>query len=94
MLNLTLPTIHTNGSAPATLAEDYREARAKVGAAIQALAPTAPHGRDYYPQGGGAFSRATAEHLLRLSALETVECELETLALAVATQCDERGEPK
>lgn len=91
---LTLPTVHLNGTDGGTLADLYVQARAKVRDAIEALKAAEPHGRDYYTQGdGGAFTRAKAEHLLRLSSLETVESELETLALAVATQCDEQRTP-
>ena len=57
------PSIHLNGSAPETLLEGYTEALRAVRDAIEKLAATAPHGRDYYTQVAGGASAAYYEAL-------------------------------
>jgi len=77
---VTLPTIHLNGTHPAQLLEDLNTAHAAV---LDALATMrthgAPNGRDYYPQGTGAFQTAVAEHESRLARLDSVLQEIDTL---------------
>jgi hypothetical protein len=79
------PTVHRNGTAPETLIDDYLDAANAVYAAMEALAKTAPHGRDYYPQEDpGALKRATQEHCMRLERLSSVRRELLDLAGSVS----------
>jgi capsule polysaccharide export protein KpsE/RkpR len=80
---LTRPTVHSNGTSRSALAESLRAAHAATSAAEEAVRAAAPHLRDYYPQGGGAFDRAQAEHRSRLSRLSSVLEELSALHLAV-----------
>lgn len=69
-----VPTVHLNGTDGASLMACYLEARQAVDFAMEALKATAPHGRDYYVQPDkGALSRATAEYMARMAALETVD---------------------
>jgi hypothetical protein len=79
-----LPTIHLNGTSRDALAESYANAGGAVRAALNALVEAAPNARDYYPQGGDAFTAAAAEHNARCAALRKVLEELSALAEHVA----------
>jgi hypothetical protein len=50
--------------------------------AICAVRKTAPHGRDYYPQGEGAIIQAMQEHSKWMQDLEAMRLVLEDLACA------------
>ena len=84
MSNLTKPTIHMNGTSASSLLELYADASATVRVAIDDVAKTGPHGRDYYPQGDEALTKAIEQHRARLQKLEDVLKELEELALHCA----------
>jgi hypothetical protein len=71
----------TNGHA---LLEGYCDAISAIHAALEALARTAPNGRDYYPQGHDACITADREHDARKHALIKVLNELQVLAEHVA----------
>jgi hypothetical protein len=83
---MVTPTIHLNGSSPAQLVGALKSARSALIKAQDALAATAPHARDYYPQGDGAFYEARDEHASRVQRLEAVSQELLEIALAVMNQ--------
>lgn len=74
--NLTYPTIHLNGSDGATLRQGIFEAELALQTAVGKLYDCAPHGRDYYPQGNAAYSKASREHMERINKLNEVLQEL------------------
>jgi hypothetical protein len=74
------PSIHLNGSSRDDLFDGYMTALEAMQTAIYAVIQTAPHGRDYYPQGDDALRQAMAEHRDRLRRLGTVADELNALA--------------
>lgn len=76
---MTLPTIHLNGTSPERLVEALETAYDKLREAREALAETAPNGRDYYPQGPQALYAAQDEHLARDNKLQQVMAELEQM---------------
>ena len=76
---LAKPTIHLNGTSAEMLARDYGDARYAADLAYEKLKRTAPNGRDYYTQGANAMDRAEKEHRARLTKLQEVFDELETL---------------
>lgn len=78
---LTMPTIHMNGTSGLALTTDYVAAMDALRVACEALQKTAPHGRDYYPQGGAAFLQAALEHRNRVASIVSVMSQLEQLAL-------------
>lgn len=80
-VKLTLPTIHMNGTGGLALTTSYVAAMDALRVAREALQQTAPHGRDYYPQGDDAFKRAAEEHRNRVAAIISIMSQLETLAL-------------
>ena len=81
---MMLPTIHMNGTSARELLEGYCNAISAIHDALEALARTAPNGRDYYPQGPNACAQADAEHNDRKHALIKVMNELQALAEHVA----------
>ena len=74
------PTLHINGTSRPALFECYVDAMVAVEAAIDTLRKAIPHGRDYYPQGDGAYAEATKEHQERIKALNKIAIELHALA--------------
>ena len=78
---ITLPIIHTNGTAASDLLQGYMDAMEAVDDAIVAMRKIEFNARDYYcspdPQ---AWTKAVAEQRDRYQALETVRQELETIA--------------
>jgi hypothetical protein len=81
---MMLPTIHMNGTSARALLEGYCNAISAIHDALDALARTAPNGRDYYPQGHDACINADREHDARKHALIKVLNELQVLAEHVA----------
>jgi len=81
---LTLPTIHLNGTSQQALAEQLEIAGIALRVAVDAVVEAQPNGRDYYPQGPDAFQRAQNEHNARVTALQKVLTELQTLHESIA----------
>jgi hypothetical protein len=87
MSNLAIPTVHMNGTSKAELVEQLREAARAIRTAKDALAMSAPHGRDYYTQSDpSAIGKATREYAARQLKLAEVYSELEEIAIAVQNQ--------
>jgi len=82
--DLTVPTLHLNGSGYDNLNEQYRGALEKLQEARRAL--PVPHGRDYYVQEDGAYERARAQFEGQLRKLEEVEEELSGILLGIMDQ--------
>ncbi len=80
---MQLPTIHSNGTCKEQLIEALCKCSTALDNAYNALKETAPNGRDYYPQGNEALSRATEEHLSRLGRLDKIKGEIDVLTLAI-----------
>lgn len=57
----TIPTIHLNGTSAKTLRDEYWAASKALDAAAEALAAATCNGRDFYPQGVGAYDQARHE---------------------------------
>lgn len=77
------PTIHLNGTGRERLFEQTADALGALRAAMRALDEAAPNGRDYYPQGEGAYSEAAREHASRVARVREVAAELEQMAEAI-----------
>ena len=70
--DLTLPTIHLNGTGADSLKREYRAARHAIGAAVDALALATCNARDFYPQEPGAWQRARDERAEAFRLLQLV----------------------
>jgi hypothetical protein len=57
----TLPTIHPNGTGAAELEAQYRAVRLAISEATRLLGHATCNGRDFYPQGPGAYEKAVKE---------------------------------
>ena len=77
MSDLTLPSIHLNGSGRRMLTEDYTTAYHALQAAIRAFQSIEFNARDYYVQGDNAYSDARAERDKHLKALHDARAYLE-----------------
>ena len=68
--NLTVPSVHLNGTGRKTLQEDYFRAYRALDEAIEAFYKIEFNARDYYIQEDGAFYKARTER----------DCELQRFA--------------
>lgn len=74
---LTVPTLHLNGSGWNNLYRDYSGALEALKAAMEAL--PVPHGRDYYVQDDGAYERARAQFEAQVAKIREVEEEVRAI---------------
>ena len=86
---LTVPTLHLNGSGWKNL---YEQCTASLGALRAAkVALPQPNARDYYVQGDYAILRATSQLDAQFAKLDEVEAELTKILEAISEQNDKRG---
>ena len=77
MTDLTLPTVHLNGSGRKMLTEGYHNAYVAVQAAIRAFNEIEFNARDYYVQPAGAWPQARTERDCAAAHLRQVRDYLE-----------------
>ena len=77
MTDLTLPSIHLNGTGRKMLTEDYTAAYHALQAAIRAFQSIEFNARDYYPQGADALYQARSQRDIQLQHLSGVQHYLE-----------------
>ena len=80
---LMVPTIHLNGTSRKSLMTALSEAHSAILNAIEAIAKTHPHGRDYYVQGPEVINIAIAQHRRRVKELHNVRSELISIMEAI-----------
>jgi hypothetical protein len=73
MPDLTLPSIHLNGTSRATLSEGYGTAYRALQDAIRAFNAIEFNCRDYYVQPADAWARATTQRDVMRSHLRSVQ---------------------
>jgi hypothetical protein len=78
MSDLTLPSIHLNGTGRRMLTEDYTTAYHALQTAIRAFQSIEFNARDYYTQGADAFYQARSQRDVQLQHLSGVQHYLET----------------
>jgi hypothetical protein len=74
-----MPTVHLNGTSRDELLSQYTCAHRRLREAYETMCLAAPHGRDYYTQGQGAYSCAAADHTERLRKITQVTNEIEAI---------------
>jgi len=85
MIPLLAPSVHLNGTSKQELVEQRLAVMEAARALLQAMKGASPNGRDYYPQGDGAYKRAATawnerrEMVLRL--LSDVELQAMEITL-------------
>ena len=77
MTDLTLPTVHLNGTGRKMLTEGYQAAYAKLQETLRAFQAIEMNGRDYYPQGSGAYYKARTQRDVQIAHLCSVRDYLE-----------------
>lgn len=83
---MTVPTVHLNGTGKAGLLEQQREVWNAAEALLRALAKATPHGRDYYPQGPDALTAAQAEHHEACKLVRELSTRAEARIFAISQQ--------
>lgn len=73
MEEITLPTIHLNGTSKKDLIEGYENAFLKINDAVEEVNKIQFHSRDYYPQGNDAWNKAVEERINMKKKLKEVE---------------------
>jgi len=81
-----VPTIYHNGTSEEALVDAIATAARSIRAAEVALAETAPHMRDYYPQPKGSFEAAQQEYFQRADKLQEVRSQLEWIWEQIANR--------
>lgn len=87
---LLAPLLHLNGSSAQALLDGYRTAHTALYDALVAMRESAPHTRDYYPQGDDAFYQARCEHDARVAAVNNILAQYEMIIENVDEQADAR----
>lgn len=77
MTELTLPTVHLNGTSRKMLADGYFAAYRKLQDAIRSFGEIEHNARDYYVQGSGAWPQAAEQRVQMREHLNAVQKYLE-----------------
>ncbi len=79
------PTVHLNGTSKQALLDQQIDAINALRAAKAAIMFAAPHSRDYYVKadGANAYSRAVAEHSLRIRAIDHIINDLTEIGVSL-----------
>ena len=81
---MMVPSIHLNGTSRTELLNEQLNILQALRLARAAMIAASPNGRDYYPQGAGAHTKAQDEHTERVRAIEGVLAKVEALAMAIS----------
>lgn len=81
--SLMLPRVNINGTSREELSEGFAKAQEAILTALEAVAATRPHGRDFQTCEPGDYNMAMRQHLDRLMMLNTLAEEMEQLATEV-----------
>lgn len=78
---ITAPTYHINGTSPRSHVETFLAAAHALRDALDKVAETAPHQRDYYVAPGNEWVDARGDHEKRVIMLNTMIADYEALAM-------------
>jgi hypothetical protein len=92
-MNVVAPHINLNGSSAETLIKDIIVARDAMRLAIDLVAQTAPHPRDWQTvkDADALYGHAIAQHRDRLNHLHRINEELEAIGVAIQDQIEARA---
>jgi hypothetical protein len=86
-MSVTIPSVHLNGTSARELQGEIRLAYDALKHARDKIAAMTVHPRDHYPKTDkDSYMKARAEHLNRLSMIDTIEAELMELWQGIADQ--------
>lgn len=80
-MNITLPTIHLNGTGAKTIFDENLEAMTAIGEALALIQKMEFNMRDYYPQGPDAYSAARAERNVHVEAIRKAKEHFMAIAM-------------
>ena len=80
-MNITLPTIHLNGTGAKTIFDENLEAMHAICDALAVIEKMEFNARDYYPQGPEAYTAARAERNTHVEALRKAKEHFMAIAL-------------
>lgn len=83
---IVVPIVNLNGTSKNELLAQLFVACDAVENARKALGQMAPNGRDYQTAPARTFDKANAQHLERVTALETILHDLEVISLKIDEQ--------
>lgn len=80
--DILAPFVSLNGTSRAELVKQYSDAQMATVRALVGVREAAPHMRDYqgYPEPSDAYRTAMRQHMARVSVLESLGAEFNTLA--------------
>ena len=78
---MTFPLIHLNGTGRDALITEYNAAHDALEAFKDAFCATTHHGRDFYPLGEEAFTKATKERMEIFRHMEAISLYIEAMRL-------------
>jgi len=78
---MTFPLIHSNGTGRDTLISEYNDAHDAFEAFKAAFCATTHHGRDFYPMGQDAFTKASQERQDVFKHMESIQLYLDAMRL-------------
>ena len=84
--DIVAPVVNLNGTSKNELLAQVFVACDAVQNARMALGQMTPNGRDYQTAPAGSFDKATARHIARVKALETMLHDLEAISLKIDEQ--------
>lgn len=88
--NVSIPTIHMNGTSAESLINDAMAAYQAVGKALDAMRHVTPNLRDYYIKGDEAGQEARDQHQQRVMKLSDVREDLEAIIIGIQDQQRDR----
>lgn len=88
--SLIIPTVHLNGTSQNDLLQQLIDATSTLRTAREAMQKAAPNGRDYYVQNDNALRTAIQQHTDRLTKIDEVIADYETIMEGIADQADPR----
>lgn len=85
---IAVPSVHLNGTSEKGLTDPIEKVRSHLRDAHDTLRHASPHMRDFYTQenASASFALASEQHFDRISRIEVLIEELETLQMAIQDQ--------
>lgn len=85
---MIIPTVHMNGDRAQTLIESHEEFHYALTQSLAKLPEV--NGRNYYPQGAGAFDEAVEQRQRWITAIDKVQAELMEIMQGIIDQTEAR----
>jgi len=84
--NVSIPTIHMNGTSAESLLKDLMVAYHATKQLQDAMRDVTPNARDYYVQGDEAATKARDDHAARQKTISDIRADLEAIIIGIQDQ--------